>query len=108
MKKRTSKNAETPLSLSDSILNQLSNDLTSLNNKPSTHSLSGVILKDINDIYSFTDEHISIKLIFEQSYFNKYISTLPSFINEHTLSSKHLFTLHHQRIRSLLNQFTPI
>jgi hypothetical protein len=93
MKKRTSKNTETPLSLSETILNQLSNDLISLNNKPLTQSLNGFILKDINDIYSFTDEHISIKLIFDQTYFNKYISTLPSFINEKTLSSKHLYSL---------------
>lgn len=93
MKKRTSKNTETSLSLSETILNQLSNDLISLNNKPLTQSLNGFILKDINDIYSFTDEHISIKLIFDQTYFNKYISTLPSFINEKTLSSKHLYTL---------------
>ena len=93
MKKRTSKNTETFLSLSETILNQLSNDLISLNNKPLTQSLNGFILKDINDIYSFTDEHISIKLIFDQTYFNKYISTLPSFINEKTLSSKHLYTL---------------
>jgi hypothetical protein len=93
MKKRTSKNTETPLSFSETILNQLSNDLISLNNKPLTQSLNGFILKDINDIYSFTDEHISIKLIFDQTYFNKYISTLPSFINEKTLSSKHLYSL---------------
>ena len=70
MKKRTSKNTETSLSLSETILNQLSNDLISLNNKPLTQSLNGFILKDINDIYSFTDEHISIKLIFDQTYFN--------------------------------------
>ena len=93
MKKRTSKNTETPLSLSESILKQLSNDLISLNNTPLTQSLNGFILKDINDIYSFTDEHISIKLIFDQTYFNKYISTLPSFINEKTLSSKRLYSL---------------
>ena len=51
MKKRTSKNTETFLSLSETILNQLSNDLISLNNKPLTQSLNGFILKDINDIY---------------------------------------------------------